>query len=93
MLQVKHFFFVTQNGDLAGATAICDTTNSARDVYWDRGLVQGNGNYTRVVSPVVTENTCTQLCFPKVPSRKKVEGKMVLSCPPQLSWEGKRERG
>jgi len=83
-LFIKVKYFVR---DLTGVAAICGSTNSIRDVYWDRGFVQWE-----------LHNGCLSCCdgkymyrvCPKVPSKKWFEGKMVLSCPPQLSWEGKR---
>jgi len=47
-----------------------------------------NGDYTMVVS--CCDGKYMYRVCPKVPSKKWFEGKMVLSCPPQLSWEGKR---
>ena len=41
-------------------------------------------------SPVATKDTCTW--FQKIPY-KETEGKMVLSCPPQLSWKEKGKVG
>jgi len=79
---------------LTGVAAICDSTNSIRDVYWDSPTgVWYNGDYTMVVMSLLSRRKIHVHGVSKGPIQKRVEGKMVLSCPPQLSWEGKREWG
>jgi len=52
-----------------------------------------NGDYTMVVMSLLSRRKIHVHGVSKGPIQKRVEGKMVLSCPPQLSWEGKREWG